>query len=451
MTRVLVVLPFYGGSLPVGRYCMQGLRDAGCLAESFEAPEFFSAFEALKGLKVAQDRLDFLEHSFLQSIGQAILAKVEAFAPDLVLAMAQAPMPPSVLKRLRKDGVPTAMWFVEDYRLFTYWRAFAPLYDIFAVIQQEPFFSELSAIGAENVLYLPLAAQPDFHRPLELAPKEKAAFASDLSFMGAGYPNRRALFRELTRYDFKIWGTEWEGESALAPLVQRNGSRISPEDSVKIYNSAAINLNLHSSISPDAEIKPGDFVNPRTFELAACGAFQLVDRRALLPELFNLAAPNAGNPGQQAELAPFSSQQAELAAFSSKAELFSLIEYYLKRPEERAALAERARKRVLAEHTYKQRMESLLSFAAQRLPQNAGGKLPGFEQGWPKARKITGWPEDLPRELQDELLQLLEKLQVPPQADFDAVITALRGQSGELAPLEAALLFLDEWKKQYSR
>ena len=30
----------------------------------------------------------------------------------------------------------------------------------------------------------------------------------------------------------------------------------------------------------------GDFVNPRTFELAGCGAFQLVDPRTLLPELF---------------------------------------------------------------------------------------------------------------------------------------------------------------------
>lgn len=427
MTRILVVLPFYGGSLPVGRHCARALRDIGCLVDVFEAPEFYGAFQALKGLKVSGGRLEFLESSYLNLVGEAVLAQVERFQPDLVLALAQAPLSRKILKRLRHDGVPTAMWFVEDYRLFTYWRAFAPYYDLFAVIQKEPFLGELAAQGVANAFYLPMAALPELYRPLRgddaLSPAERRDFGADLSFMGAGYPNRRRAFRELTGYDFKIWGTEWEDEPLLEPHLRLKGVRISPEQSVRIFNAAKINLNLHSSVKAEETVSQGDFVNPRTFEVAACGAFQLVDERRLLPELFG--------PG-------------ELATFSSLDDLKAKIDYYLAHPEERASVADRGRERVLREHTYQARLRALLDFAAERLP------------GWPPSRQAAPWPTGLPEGLASELETLAEKLQIPHLAggmvggtDFDTLIAALRQHSGRLSGLESALLFLDEWKKQY--
>ena len=416
MLRVLVVLPMYGGSLPIGRYCLEGLKEAGCLVDSFEAPAFHPAFTALKDLRVGNERLDSLQNAFLQVISQCILAKVEAFAPDLVLCLAQAPMSRAALKRLRQDGVPTAMWFVEDFRLFTYWRAFAPYYDMFAVIQKEPFFSELAAIGVSNALYLPLAALPSLHRPLELSPAEQKEFGADLSFMGAGYPNRRRAFLRLADQGLKIWGTEWEEEPRLAPFVQRQGSRISPEDCVRIYNATAVNINLHSSVRPDSLVSGGDFVNPRTFELAACGAFQLVDRRSLMPELFG---------------------EDELAVFDSMEELTEKIGYYKSRPEERKAVAARGRARVLADHTYASRMKTLLEFARERIP--------GFGR-----RKAVAWPADMPEDMKNSASRLMEDLELGANASFDDVVTAIRAKSGRLSDAESALLFLDEWKKLYS-
>jgi spore maturation protein CgeB len=396
------------------------LRNNGCLVEVFEAPAFFGGFEALKSLQVRQERLDYLENSYLALVGEAVLAQVERFAPDLVLAAAQAPLSRKVLARLRQDGVPTAMWFVEDYRLFTYWRSFAPYYDFFAVIQREPFLQELAELGVSNALYLPLAALPELHRPLrgaDLSVADKQRFSADLSFMGAGYPNRRLAFRRLLDYDFKIWGTEWEDDAFLAPHLPMRGVRISPEDSVRIFNAAKINLNLHSSVSAEPAVASGDFVNPRTFEIACCGAFQLVDERTLLPELF---------------------AEGEIAVFNSLEDLKAKIDYYLERPEERAAIAEKGRARVLREHSYELRMKTLLDFVA--------GKLPD----WPGIRPGTGWGENLPPELASQLAALTETLQLPPGTDFETVITALRQRSERLSPLESALLFLDEWKKQYA-
>ena len=415
MLRVLVVLPMYGGSLPIGRYCIEGLKENGCLVDSFEAPEFFSAFTALMGLRVGNERLDALQNAFLQVLSQGIIAKVESFAPDFVLCLAQAPMSRVALKRLRKDGIPTAMWFVEDFRLFTYWRAFAPYYDIFATIQKDPFLEELAALGVPNAMYLPMAALPSLHRPMELSEAEQKEFGASLSFMGAGYPNRRKAFLQLSAHGLKIWGTEWEDEPRLAPLVQRQGSRISSEDCVRIYNGTEINLNLHSSIRSDSLVSGGDFVNPRTFELAACGAFQLVDRRTLMPDLFN---------------------DNELAVFESMEELQSKISYYKTRPEERKEMAARARARVLEEHTYAARMRSLLDFARERIP-NLG------------QRKAIEWPAEMPEEMKILTETLLETLGLGATASFDDIVTAVRAKSGSLSDAEAALLFLDEWKKMY--
>jgi spore maturation protein CgeB len=417
--RILVVLPLYGGSLPIGRFCARGLSDLGHLVETFEAPAFNAAYNALDDLRVSSQKHQYLQNSFLQMLSNAVLAKVETFEPDMVLCMAQAPLSQQALKRLRRDKVTTAMWFVEDYKIFTYWQSFAPLYDIFAVIQKEPLTSALKEIGVQNSIYLPLAAQPDFHFPFSLSAEDNKIYGADVSFLGAGYPNRRLAFRKLIHHGLKIWGTEWDGDHVLEPYVQLGGRRISSEECVKIYNATKINLNLHSSVETDKLVSGGDFINPRTFELAACGAFQLVDRRQLMPEAF--AAD-------------------ELAVFDSLEELDHKIEYYLNHKDERELTARKGRMRVLKDHTYAARMQKLIDFTAARIP------------GWPKVRdekEIFG--PDFPEELRSEVLELLDKLGLSPAIGFDDLVKAIRQQQGALSSLDTSILFLDEWRKQYSK
>lgn len=421
--RILVVLPMYGGSLPIGRYCASALSGLGHSVRVFEAPLLHPAFTGLRGLGLAPAQTAQLENSFLQVVSQAVWAQVQAQEPHLVLALAQAPIGRSLLQRLRRAGVRTAMWFVEDHEVFDYWKAYAPLYDVFAVIQKEPFLSMLSGIGQGNALYLPLAAQPDFHKPLELTEQEKREYGADIGFLGAGYPNRRLAFRQLVGRDFKIWGSDWDGESLLAPHVQRGGARISADESVKIYNATRVNLNLHSSLGTAELVSKGDFVNPRTFELACMGAFQLVDRRALMPELF---------------------AQDELATFGTLEEFYAAIEYFLAHPDERQAFAARARERVLRDHTYEQRMAALLGFVEQRLGpwplelESSGGMPPDVEAA-------------LTPEIRRDVAAVVQGLGLGPNAGFEDVINALRARSGVLTETEAALLFLDEWRRQYGR
>jgi len=401
--------------LPIGRFAAKGLQELGHLVEVFESPLFYSAFEGLKQLKVSSNSLEQLEQGFLQVVARAIYAKIEAFDPSLVLALAQAPLTRQLLTKLRQQGLPTAMWFVEDHQVFKYWRAFAPLYDFFAVIQKEPFWSALRQIKVDKICYLPLACNPDVHKPLKLTPVEKKRFGSDLSFMGAGYPNRRKAFKELLTYDFKIWGTEWDGDPVLEPFVQENGRRVSTEETVKIFNASKINLNLHSSIQDKELITGGDFVNPRTFEIAGCKSFQLVDKRTLLPELFDL--------------------QTEMTVFSSLKELKQKIDYYLKHPQERKALAEAAYARVNKDHTYKNRMALLLEFIQSYVQLKPVPKQP--------IKQLVN------QDLQTECAALLEELGLDWTSDFEEIIFKIRQKQGQLTPVETAFLFLDEWKRQY--
>ncbi|UIJ38816.1 glycosyltransferase [Desulfobaculum bizertense] len=414
--RILIVLPMYGGSLPIGHYCARALRRMGHLVEIFEAPEFLGAYESLSEMRISRDKVSSLQNGLLNVVSQAILAKAESFEPDLVLSMAQAPLSIPTLRRLKRDNVTTAMWFVEDYKLMTYWKGYAPYYDFFAVIQEEQIFEKLEQIGQENVLYLPLAADPEFHKPMDLTAVERQLWGSELSFMGAGYANRRVAFHQFAGKKFKLWGNGWEDDAVLAPHVQLKGRRLSSEECIKVFNATVINLNLHSSVHVDKLVSGGDFVNPRTFELAACGAFQLVDERSLMSELF---------------------YSDELATFETLPELHEKIEYFLANPEERQAFVQRARERVLKDHTYDQRMQTLLDFIASR------------RSGWPARKQSESALAGLPPELKVQVLELLQRLQLPVSTRLEDLLWAMRQQKGTLTELETSLLFLNEWRQQY--
>ena len=158
--------------------------------------------------------------------------------------------------------------------------------------------------------------------------------------MGAGYYNRVQSFPRLLNHDFKIWGTEWDLGSTVGKRVQNNNKRIDPEQIVKIYNSGKININLHSS-SFHAGVNPvGDFINPRTFEISACGGFQLVDERSELSEL----------------MIP----EVEIITFNSIDDMCQKVDFFLKHDDESKVIAARGKERVLKEHTIQHRMHEML-------------------------------------------------------------------------------------------
>ncbi|MBE0569820.1 MAG: glycosyltransferase [Deltaproteobacteria bacterium] len=352
--RIAVVGPYYGGSLPVAGHCAVALRKLGHEVEFIDNSVYAETFLSIDGITESAPHRNILRNRFTEFASEAAMARIVPFRPDVVLVLAQAPFLEPALACLREKGIATAFWFVEDFRHMEYWRELAAKYDYFFAIQDGGFLYRLREAGAGNVAFLPMAASPEVHRKMELSPEELEEFGGDVSFVGAGYYNRRRLFEGLVDLDFRIWGNEWGGCPALKEVLRRGGARVDTEEIVKIFNASRININLHSSSYHEGVNPDGDFVNPRTFEIASCGGFQLVDRRSGLADLFRIGE--------------------EVACFDGLNDLRAKIAHYLARPEEREAVAEKGRQRVLRDHTYERRMDEMLGHMVRtglRLPWKA--------------------------------------------------------------------------------
>ncbi|OGW15780.1 MAG: hypothetical protein A3K09_02475 [Nitrospinae bacterium RIFCSPLOWO2_12_FULL_47_7] len=338
--KALVVNPIYGGSLPTARFCAKALENLGHEVESVQCEDFADSFFALDKVTRNKQNKDIISALFMNFMSEIIVAKAAEFQPDLILALAQAPLTKEAIARLRVMKIPIAFWFVEDFRTLTYWKDIAPAYDYLFTIQKGVFFDELESIKVPNYYYLPQACLPSQHKPVVIEDDEKGKYESDFSFMGAAYYNRVQSFPQLIDFKLKIWGTGWDPGSIIGPHLQNEGDRVSSDECVKIFNGAKINLNLHSSTFHESVNPHGDFINPRTFEIAACSAFQLVDAREELYDLFNVGE--------------------EIVDFKSMDDLKGKISYYLEHEDERVKIAAKGYARVLREHTMEHRMKEML-------------------------------------------------------------------------------------------
>ncbi|MEJ2068990.1 MAG: glycosyltransferase [Syntrophobacterales bacterium] len=419
--RILVVGPLYGGSHPIARSCARAFSALGHQAELLDYAPFYQGYQILQDVTADKSTENRLTQELLTFLGEILVARVRDFRPDLVFLLAQAPVEPRLLRRLSSEGPLLAYWFVEAFQVFPYWRDLAPEVDVFFTIQREPFFRELSELGPKNFAFLPLAADPEVYRPLNLTPEEIRQFGAAVSFVGAGYRNRREFFPGLLDFDFRIWGSDWNLNSPLGPFIQNHGARVSEEEAVKIFNASRINLNLHSSPYHLAINPEGDYVNPRTFDLAAAGAFQLVDPRAQLSEFFQ--------------------PEEEVALFHDLTEARDKIAFYLSHGEECIRMARQGRKRCLRDHTYNVRLEQALDLIADLCP----GKLP---QRSPPEKPLEqlrrGFPADHPVQA---MLQ-----PVPPEVeDLSQLVDTLRERDEPLTESEAIFWLLHEFQQGLER
>ncbi|MGC3973819.1 MAG: glycosyltransferase [Nitrospira sp.] len=417
---IALVGPIYGGSLPIAGYVKRALETLGHKVQWIDHSVHAASYEAMGGLKDPRNR-QLVQGRMADVLSQWTLATLAESPPDLVLSMAQAPMTLQVLEHLRKKKLLTAMWFVENYRHLTYWQQLAPGYEFWFVFQQGACLDAFRQAGARQVNYLPMAADPDLHCPMSLSEEDRHRFGSDVSFVGAGYANRRRLFPSLLHqpWSFKLWGNEWDGAEELRSVLQLDGARIDTATCMKVFNATAINLNVHSTTGAGLDPQ-ADFVNPRTFELAACGAFQLVDHRSQLRQFF-------------------SDQQ--MVSFQDFGEVSELVQQWLNDPAARQAMANAARAHVLSEHTYVHRMRDLLGHIGLSQPDRVGSVLRGERQQESLVKRCA---EDRPLEA---LLQDCPSGQRIELKDVAARIRS-KGPTATLKREELMVLMLDEYRSE---
>ena len=259
--------------------------------------------------------------------------------PDLILALHGESLSPELLGELRRNsqGPLVTWWMDEPFRYGA--ERLLPLYDTVFLFDRS-YIPQIRALGAKDVRFLPCACDEEVYRPMDLPPGQRKRYGCDVALVGWFYPRRAELIRALSGLDLKVWGKGWRTPEAKTAL-NGAGHRVVPEErfvtdreTARIYNAAKIGLNVHSRQTREAGL------NTRAFELLAAGTFQLTDAVPGMEELLE--------PGR------------EVAVFRSAEEGRSLADYYLRHPQERAEMAARGRERVLREHTYTHRMQSLL-------------------------------------------------------------------------------------------
>ena len=344
--HVAVVGPVVGGSLSIAESCVRSLRRLGHRVTFVDNRGFAPTLQAIEALPIEDAAKAAARTDLFLVASDATRRSLRQARPTLALFLAQAPvLRDADLDDLRADGVPSVFWFVEDFRVFTYWPAAVRRFDHLWTIQRGELHQRLAASGHPSFDYVPTACDPELHR--RYPPAETQAYAAPVSFAGSGYPNRRQFLIGLRELGLRLWGPRFSREPALAGCAAAGFDGELPHATLAlIFAASTINLNLSSSIAPETFDVPKDLVNPRTFEIAGCGGFQLADALIPVAEFFE--------PGRELEL------------FSSLEEARDKIGYYQSHAAEREAIAERAHRRAHAEHTYDQRLGPALRRLAAR-------------------------------------------------------------------------------------
>ncbi|MDS4069134.1 MAG: glycosyltransferase [Candidatus Competibacter sp.] len=175
--------------------------------------------------------------------------------------------------------------------------------------------------------YLPLAVDPELFRP-GFGPRR-----AEVLFVASRTEFREAVVRGLET-PARIVGTDW---SALARdgYHRVQNRKIGRPRLIRLYQRHLAVLNVRN----EANVEHG--LNQRSFEPLACGAVVLNDDLLDLPRCFE--------PGR------------EILVYRDREELNALVARLRREPDFGARVVAAGRRRILAEHTYRHRVETILN------------------------------------------------------------------------------------------
>ena len=231
------------------------------------------------------------------------------------------------------------------------------------------FTNDSSSVAAygERGAHLPLAGAIDFH---SLPVRTGEPLRYDLFFAGTAWPNRSSFIRSV----LSKMPQDWRVKLALpsnqflpphdVPLPESTLAwRTSPADFARFVNQSAITLLLPRVFSASGGREFAETPPPRLFEAALAGGAQMVHES--LEEVAHSFAPAK-----------------EIVVFSSDEDFIEKAGSMIDHRGERDAIAEAARQRALRDHTYDQRVDTIVR-RAQRIER----RLPVIE-ALPQKRTI---------------------------------------------------------------
>jgi len=141
----------------------------------------------------------------------------------------------------------------------------------------------------------------------------KFYYINDVCFIGSWSSRREILLSSLKELNLKLCGWGWNKKLTTELFDQWNiNPPVAMSEMMTVFSQTKININIHT-------IENRDRINPRNYDIAVAGGFQLSERTADVLEVFK--------------------EDVEIACFDSKEELKSKCEFYLKNDRLREKIA----------------------------------------------------------------------------------------------------------------
>ncbi len=338
---------------------------------------------------------------------KTLLNVVLEFQPDFLLTLNHLGIDREgvLMNLLEQLQMPLASWFVDNPHLIvhSYQNLKSPWVTLFTWDADN--VQSLNNIGFPHVFYLPLGTNPKLFSPNN---QGKKSWASEVSFVGNSmlYKVEKKLAKSVlpdqilenftqTAQSFNLCQersvveflqNHAPKEYQLYQTIDTNENKLGYEtaltwEATRIYRSSCVEkilefsplivgddgwhtlfkdkrhqFRFHTALSYYDELpkfyplsninfnctskQMKGAVNQRIFDAPACNAFVLTDWRE---QMDNLLEPHK-----------------EIIFYTELDEIPELIRYYLAHPKEREAITAKARKRILSEHTWAHRIQSIL-------------------------------------------------------------------------------------------
>lgn len=270
-----------------------------------------------------------LESKFLRCKSDILRIVVNSFKPDLILAVGADWIPAELLQTISAmpSRPPIFGWVGE----------------IFAK-EAEVAISQLDLVGYTDsdlvslhhrlqlkpkAIYIPHAAATHYHKDIC---KHSIERRNRMVFVGAPATNRREIVAQI-KQPILLAGPGWRdvSETAHHDTVSRYVTRT---ETTNLYKDFALALNIKNA----SNVING--LNQRNFAPLACGAALITDRLADLENCFDV--------------------EKEIFVYENARELNDIYNFCLRNTTYTSEIAARGQARVLIDHNYQRRLESII-------------------------------------------------------------------------------------------
>jgi spore maturation protein CgeB len=261
-------------------------------------------------------------------VGQKIIKLAREFKPEVVLSVTGL-LHPVVLAELGKFAPGRrVIWWGDPPANSQKWGILDSGWD-WVYVKDRVAETKLRMVG-RNAHLLHEAMNPKWHRPVAEQRNGSVVVA------GNYYAFRQAIILKLIGdgVAFDLYGARpprW-----AHPEIKRlhTGKYVTGEEKSRVFGEGVACLNTFS-------LAEGNSLNCRAFEVAGAGGLQIIEYRPAIEECFE--------PGK------------ELLTFITYAELLDHLDRARKEPDQMKTIRQAGARRALSEHTYRHRLEVILS------------------------------------------------------------------------------------------